>query len=261
MRTCAVFLIASIACCISGGCNRYIDVPVRVEDAETRAPIAGAVARSEYITEGLTLVDFLPFGTRLRELRRSTARTDADGLATVQLTPDADTMFQGVSAKSDGYLDSFDVPVTNFQLPTSAAAGNEFAAAGKWGGGWAKPGPASWSGGKPYYNPKNFEWGVQPGLTPIQKAGAKVHELTHPEQFVNQPGKVWHSQSWLPGSSVSAYSLKAQAYKAQAASLGESYRAWMPFQSRNMQNAFTRDAAYGGAAAVGAIWYFTRDDK
>ena len=128
MRISPVWLSLISLCCVAAGCRRYVDVPVRVIDAETNAPIAGAVVRSEYTVAGLTFADFLPFGTRLRELRRSTATSDSDGNAVVQLTPDGDTMVQGVSAKASGYLPSIVVPVAKDVLRglrRSAAEGAE----------------------------------------------------------------------------------------------------------------------------------------
>jgi len=147
------------------------------------------------------------------------------------------------------------------EFSTSATAEGELAAAGNWGRGVSFPGQVSWSGWKPYYDPINFRMKVLEASTSIASEGVEVHESTHIVQFMAQPGKVFFSQSWIPGSSLPAYSLEAQAYKAQAEFLGESYRWWMPFQSHNMGAAVARDSVWAGAAAIGVMGYENRGKK
>jgi RHS repeat-associated protein len=146
-------------------------------------------------------------------------------------------------------------------LAEPIAADGEFAAASKWGRGGSDPGPVTWVNGSPSYDPDNYKLWIAPGQTPAQQASAEAHELAHIDQFSTEPWKVWYAQTWLPGSSIPMYSLEAEAYAAQAKFLGESYRAWMPFQSANMQAAATRDTIYfvGGAGLTG--WYLLHGDK
>jgi hypothetical protein len=116
----------------------------------------------------------------------------------------------------------------------------------------------TWKNGAPSYNPANFEMGFAKHLNSVQRAGVKVHEGIHFEQFANQPRMVWYAQSKLPGASFAQYSLESAAYRAQARFLGETYRPWMPFQSHNVINAASRDMLYGAGAlgAGGAALYY-----